>query len=73
MSGHSVEFEVLCPEPCLRVHPLPQARQPGLLWESEGRGLGPVTKHILAFNTETIYRRGGGGVAVEQQGREERA
>lgn len=48
---------------------LPRACQPSLLWESESHGLGRETEHILAFNTETIYRPPGGG--CEPQGGEE--
>ena len=66
-------FEILSLDHCLFV-PATGLPVPGLpadlLWDSESRGVGHVTKHILAFNTESIYQSPREGVkgrlAMEQ-------
>lgn len=62
-------FEILSLDHCLFVPaaglPVPGLPVPGLpadlLWGSESRGVGHVTKHILAFNTESILSISKGG------------
>lgn len=65
----SAGFEVLswslCPSVSVAVAGLqpgpsfPSWPSPSRLWGSESRGRGHMTKHILDFNTRTIYRPSG--------------